>query len=302
MVTIVKIAIVADKPVPPWSIRQIMLALEELGASSMYLRPSSITSIIGENNFYVVYSNTLKPFEADAVILRDLGVATTIEIFLRRIDIFKHIEELSIPVINPVNSYMIARDKYLSLLLLSKAGIPIPKTAIVEDFYSATKLAESWRKVVVKPLIGSMGFGIIRAESADTVYNVARTLSQLHQPIYIQEYIEKPGRDIRVLIIGDEIVAAYYRVQQNIENWKTNVAQGARVDIIEKLDSELESLAFKILKILNLYYAGIDVAETKNGYVVFEVNASPQWRGIQRATGINPAKKLAKHVISLIRQ
>ncbi|MEM4767527.1 MAG: ATP-grasp domain-containing protein, partial [Ignisphaera sp.] len=216
-----KIAVVADKPIPPWSIRQIMLALEELGASPIYLRPSNITSIIGENIFNVVYSNTLKPFEADAVILRDLGVATTIEIFLRRIDIFRHIEEIGIPVVNPVNSYIVARDKYLSLLLLSKAGIPTPRTAVVEDFYSATKLAENWRKVVVKPLVGSMGFGIIKAENPDTVYNVARTLSQLHQPIYIQEFIEKPGRDIRVLIIGDEIVAAYYRIQQSVENWKT---------------------------------------------------------------------------------
>ncbi|MEM1877222.1 MAG: ATP-grasp domain-containing protein, partial [Ignisphaera sp.] len=187
-----KIAVVADKPIPPWSIRQIMLALEELGASPIYLRPSNITSIIGENIFNVVYSNTLKPFEADAVILRDLGVATTIEIFLRRIDIFRHIEEIGIPVVNPVNSYIVARDKYLSLLLLSKAGIPTPRTAVVEDFYSATKLAENWRKVVVKPLVGSMGFGIIKAENPDTVYNVARTLSQLHQPIYIQEFIEKP--------------------------------------------------------------------------------------------------------------
>jgi ribosomal protein S6--L-glutamate ligase len=296
-----KIAVVADKPAPPWSVRQIMLALEEFGATAMYLRPSNITSIIGGDNFYIAYTNTLKPFESDAIILRDLGATTTIEVFLRRVDIFRHIEETGIPVINPINSYIVARDKYLSLLLLSKAGIPTPKTAVVEDFYSATKLAEIWGKVVVKPLIGSMGFGIVKAEDPDIVYNIARTLSQLHQPIYIQEYIEKPGRDIRVLIIGDEIVVAYYRIQQNIENWKTNIAQGAYADIIEKIDKELETLSFKILKILNLHYAGIDVAETKNGYVVFEVNASPQWRGIQRASGINPAKKLARYVISLVK-
>lgn len=297
-----RIAVVADKSVPPWSVRQIMLAIEELGASSVYLRPSDIASIIGENNSSLVYSSTLKPFEVDSVILRDLGVTTTIEIFLRRVDVFKHIEGLGIPVINPVSSYIVARDKYLSLLLLSKAGIPTPKTAVVEDFYSATKLAESWRKVVVKPLIGSMGFGIIKAEDPDTVYNIARTLSQLHQPIYLQEYVEKPGRDIRILIIGSEIVAAYYRVQQNVENWKTNVAQGAKVDVIKKVDEELESLSYRILKILNLHYAGIDFAETKNGYVVLEVNASPQWRGIQRAVGINPARRLAKYILSLIKR
>ncbi len=297
-----KVAVVADRFVPPWSARQILLALDSLGVSSMYLRPCDIMSLIDRNTSSVVYTNSLKPIDFDAVILRELGVAVTLEIFLRRINVFKHVEILNKPVVNPVDSIVTARDKYLSLLLLEKAGIRVPKTVVLEDYFAATKIASEWSNVVIKPMIGSMGFGIIKAENPDIVYTIARTLTQLRQPIYIQEFIEKPGRDIRLLAIGNEIVVAYYRIQKNPNAWKTNIAQGAYAEPIPKIDSELEDIAFKTLKTLRLHYAGIDVAETREGYVVFEVNASPQWRGIQRVIGINPALKLARYVVSMVKR
>ncbi len=297
-----KIAVVADRFTPPWSARQILLALDSLGVSSIYLRPCDIMSLIYRDNSFVVYTNSLKPIDFDAVILRDLGVAVTLEMFLRRINVFRHIEMMNKPVVNPADSIIIARDKYLSLLLLERAGIRVPKTVVLEDYFTATKIANEWKSVVVKPMIGSMGFGIIKAENPEIVYTIAKTLTQLRQPIYVQEFIEKPGRDIRLLAIGDEIVVAYYRVQNNPNEWKTNIAQGAHAEPITKIDSELENIAFKTLKTLRLHYAGIDVAETRDGYIVFEVNASPQWRGIQRVANINPALKLAKYVVSIIRR
>ncbi|MCC6045177.1 MAG: RimK family alpha-L-glutamate ligase [Ignisphaera sp.] len=296
-----KVGVVADKPTPPWSVRQIILALEEFGIDTLYVRPSSIASVIG-NGQSIVFTNTLKPVNLDAIVLRDLGVATTIEMFLRRVDLFKHMELEGIPVINPVESFITARDKYMSLCLLSKAGIPVPKTVVLEDFYAATRVVETFSKAVIKPLIGSLGLGVLKIEDPDLAYTIGKTLAQIKQPIYVQEYVEKPNRDIRVLVIGNEIVAAYYRIQTTPGSWKTNISQGAIAQPIEKLDEELKEYSFKILDVLRLYYAGIDFGESKNGYVVFEVNAAPQWRGIQKVTGINPAKSLAKFVIQLVKR
>ncbi|MDK6028453.1 RimK family alpha-L-glutamate ligase [Ignisphaera sp. 4213-co] len=296
-----RIGVVADKPVPPWSVRQIMLAIEELGGEAIYVRPSDITSFVGGAN-EIVFSSTLKPFDVNAIILRDLGVATTVETYLRRVDLFKHMELLGIPVVNPVESYVTARDKYLSLCLLSKAGIPVPKTIVVEDHYAAIKAVEMFSKAVIKPLIGSLGFGVIKVDNPDLAYTIGKTLTQIKQPIYVQEFIDKPNRDIRILVVGDEIVIAYYRIQINPENWKTNIAQGAVAKPIEKIDKELEEYSFKVLDVLKLHYAGIDFGETKNGYVIFEVNASPQWRGIQKVTGINPAKNIVKYVMRLAKK
>ncbi|MEM1683508.1 MAG: RimK family alpha-L-glutamate ligase [Ignisphaera sp.] len=297
-----KIAVVADRAIPPWSARQIILALESLGASAVYVRPSELVSVFGEGYDTVLHLATSKPIEFNGVILRDLGSTVTLENFLRRCNVFRHLELLGTPVINPVDSIVIARDKYYSLLLLNRAGLPVPKTLVTEDFMLPLKVAEQWGKTIIKPVIGSMGFGIVMTENPDVTYTIARTLAQLKQPIYLQKYVEKPGRDIRILVVGNEVIAAYYRVQSSKDEWKTNVAQGAKPIPISNLDEELYNIVFKVMKVLKLHYAGIDVAETERGYVIFEVNASPQWRGIQKATGINPAIHLAKYVLYLVKR
>lgn len=297
-----KIAVVSDHATPLWSARQIILALESLGVSTQYVRPSELVSVFGEEDHTVLHLPSLKPLDVDGAILRDLGTSLTLESFLRRTDVIRHLELIGTVVVNPVESMITARDKYRSLMLLSKAGIPIPKTYVLEDFMAVPKIVELWGKTVIKPIIGSMGFGIVMTENPDVAYTIARTLLQLKQPVYLQRYVEKPGRDIRVLVIGDEIVAAYYRVQTSPNSWKTNVAQGAKPVLIPKPSKELENLALKVMDILNLHYAGIDFVESPEGYKVLEVNAAPQWRGLQKATGINPAIHLAKYVVSLIKR
>jgi len=297
-----KIAVISDQATPTWSARQLLLAFESLGASTVYIRPSEMASVIGDGEYGVLHIPSLKPLELDGAILRDLGISLTLENFLRRIDVIRHLELTGTLVVNPVESMIRARDKYHSLMILNKAGIPIPKTFVLEDCMTVPKIVESWGRTVIKPIIGSMGFGVTSTESPDIAYNIARTLLQLKQPIYLQKYVEKPKRDIRAFVIGDELIAAYYRVQTSPTSWKTNVAQGAKPIPILKPDKELEEIAIKSAKTLNLYYAGVDIAEAPDGYKVFEVNASPQWKGLQKATGINVASLLARYIVSLIKK
>ncbi len=293
----IRIAVVHTRPSPPWSARQLMLALEGMGVSATYLRPDQMIAEFGGgvNTVRVQYHQDI-----DAFILRDIGFSTTIEQFLRRYALFKHLEMLGKPIVNPVDSIITARNKYLSLLILASKGIPVPRTFVTEDPYSAYRVAQQLGRVVIKPIVGSMGFGALMLEDADTAFVVARTLAQLGQPIYVQQYVEKPNRDIRVFVIGDEVVAAYYRVHAN--SWKTNIAQGAKPKPLERIDPQLEELAIRCCKILSLHYAGVDVAESREGYTVLEVNASPGWRGLVTATGINPATRIAQYVVSLCKK
>ncbi len=296
----VKIAIIHTRPTPPWSARQLILALESLGATASYIRPDQILSEFGglEKSSRVYHGSS--PLDVSAVILRDIGFAITLEQFLRRFSAIKHLEILGTPVVNPVESLVLARNKHLSLLLLSSRGIPVPRTAVTEDPYTAYRIAQSWGTIVIKPIVGSMGFGALKLDDPDVAFVVARTLAQLGQPIYVQEYVEKPNRDIRAFVVGDRVVAAYYRVGDR--SWKTNIAQGAKAVAIDRCPSEVEELAVRCCKILGLHYGGVDIAETENGYVVLEVNASPGWRGLVAATGINPATHIARYVIELARR
>jgi len=295
------IALVHTRPSPPWTIRQLILAFESLGASTKYVRPEQISLMIGSDGGIKLFlGSPSMPLEVDAIVLRDLGFATTIETFLRRVDVFEIASMSGIPVVNPARALVTARDKLLSLAILAKHGIPVPPTASVEDPNIAMRIAQEWSDVVIKPLVGSMGFGSTRARDPDVVYVISRTLTELGQPTYIQRYIEKPNRDIRAFVVGDQLVAAYYRV--SAQGWKTNIAQGARAQPMSSVDPELEELAIKATKVLGLHYSGVDIAESRDGYTVLEVNASPNWRGLSIATGINPAIHIARYVYDLVRR
>jgi len=278
-----------------------MLAFESIGVTTSYVRPSTLCSVFGMGENKVVTTPGLSRFDVDAVVLRDLGFSHPLELFLRRLNVFKHLEELGTPVVNSVESMITARDKYLSLLRLHSAGLPVPRTAVVEDAHAARRIAEEWGSVVIKPLIGSMGFGSVKADDPDVAFVIARTLQQLSLPIYVQEFIKKPGRDIRVITVGESVVGAMYRIQPS-GAWKTNVAQGAEVKRAE-VDEELEVLAVRATRLLELHYAGVDIAEHPDrGYVILEVNASPNWRGFMKATGINVAEHIARYVVELARR
>ncbi len=296
----INVALIHEAPIPTWSCRQLIISLKNLGAKVSYLRMQKISvEILRKGNVKVYYG--LRSIDIpDAQVIRSLGFALSIEQFFRRIQALKVLSDLDVFTINPIESMIIARDKFYSLFKLKENGIPVPSTTVTEDVLLAMEKVKEWKEVVLKPLMGSLGYGSIKTSEADVAYNIGRVLLSINQPLYVQEYIRKPQRDIRVFVVGDKVLGSIYRISYT--SWKTNVAQGAKVLKAPKIP-EVEELALKAAKALNLYYAGVDIAETpENSYVVFEVNAAPLWRGFQKATGINPADEIAKFVIDHIKK
>jgi ribosomal protein S6--L-glutamate ligase len=164
----------------------------------------------------------------------------------------------------------------------------------------AYRASKDFKQVVCKPIVGSLGFGSMKFESADLAFNAYTALERLGQPIYVQEYMEKPGRDIRAFVVGEEVIASIYRIVQPTE-WKTNVAQGAQVKPMQ-LQPKLEKLAVNAAKSLGLLYAGVDILESEKRVVVLEVNGSPSWQGLQKATGITVAEQLVQYVIDYMKR
>lgn len=294
-----KVGIVHDSPVPTLSSRQLMLAFMKRGVESSYLRISRLSSIMDEHGIKVMYGSESGDF-MDALIIRSLGFIATLEQVFRRVDILKQLELSGTLIINPIESMLKARDKYASIMALKAAGINVPPTAVVEEVFTAVEICRKWGDVVIKPMMGSMGYGSVRTSDPDIVFTIAKTWLTHGQPIYIQKYVPKPGRDIRVFVVGDEVLGGYYRYAPN-GSWKTNVAQGARTEKIEKLNEEVIDMALKAVDTLKLHYAGVDIGEVGDDFVIFEVNAAPQWSGFMSATGINPSDKIAEYVIKLLK-
>jgi len=298
-----RIAVVHEAAHPPTSCVEILYAIKDKGFEALYLRPSRISCSITNGDVKFYYGMKELP-DIDAIIVRSLGFITSLEQFIKRYTLIKLFELKGTLIVNPIDAITICRDKFLSLSILALNGIPVPETLITEVIPLAMAYSKKYGTFVLKPIIGSLGLGSLKLDNADMLFNIAKLFIVLNQPLYVQKYIRKPGRDIRILVVGEKVVGAIYRLAPSSEVWKTNIAQGAKPKPAE-LDDELTEISLKTMKTLGLYYAGIDIVEDEGDkehkYKVIEVNASPLWAGLKRALGVEPARELVDYVINLIK-
>lgn len=291
-----RIAVIHDTPHMVWSVRQLFRRIIEKGHTPYYLRVTSVP-YSAKGGLAIAEDDQVT---LDGAIVKGLGDLNTAEEAVGKLGLVKSLELSGTIVINPFRSLLLSRDKITQLLYLSENGIPIPDTIITWSVSTALRYLSKWGKAVVKPVIGSLGRGVLLIDDEDRAFYDLTNVLRSGQPIYIQKYIEKPGRDIRIFVVGDRVLGGIYRVSMG---WKTNVARGGR-PVKAELDNELEELALKATRILGLEFAGVDVAEDlDNGsYLVLEVNSAPLWRGFYHATRVDPSEHIVNRLLDLIRE
>jgi [lysine-biosynthesis-protein LysW]--L-2-aminoadipate ligase len=205
--------------------------------------------------------------------------------------------------INSATSLVLSHDKYLTYLRLVGARVPTPATYLVFGGEAAAAVAEKLSyPVIVKPTDGSWGRFVNLVKSAEDLQSLVlqKWGMDSHMHLFlVQEYVEKPGRDIRVTVVGDRAVAAIYRISQG--DWRTNTARGGRAEPV-KIDPELEDIAVRASRAVGTLYSGVDVVESERGYMVLEVNGVPEFKNVQRVTGVNVAGEIAKLVAEVARR
>jgi RimK family alpha-L-glutamate ligase len=270
---------------------QILSAeFEKCGYNVQYFIPSTIMVDVGfQRNFYKQFES----LEPKAALVRGFGAAATQKIFFR-LDILRAIEEFDVKLINSRESLEIASDKFLTSVFLENHNIPTPKTIICEDPHKALDaFDELGGDCVLKPLYGSKGIGIVRMNDKAFAENVIYSLDQLNQVFYLQEFVEHYNRDIRILVLGDKVIAGMYRIS---DSWKTNIYAGAKAKPIE-ITKELENLAIKAAKITKTEIAGVDIIESEKGYTVLEVNSIPGFTALQKVTDIKIAEGIVNYFL-----
>jgi ribosomal protein S6--L-glutamate ligase len=235
--------------------------------------------------------------DVDLCLLRSFGPGST-EQSTRRISMLEHMELAGIKMVNSTYPFRRSRDKYATQYILHSAGIPIPQTYTTESLARAYQQTNEMGEIIYKPILGSMGRGSMKFDDADLAYNAYRLLDRLHHPLILQKYIETPGRDIRIFIVGDEVVGAVYKYLPEGE-WKSNVAQGGRM-VEEAMSDEIIDMAFGATEVMELDYAGVDILESPEGPVVLEMNASPGWQGLKKATGKDVAEVIVRYGVEQI--
>ena len=291
-----ELSIVYDREIDG-NIEDLIRASGELGHKATLVSINKISAALGPSSRFWVKGKILR--DLDACLLRSIG-SGSYELMCRRIDLLEQMELSGILVINPVNAFRRAKDKYAALYALANSGIKIPRTIVTESSVFAYHFFKTRVPFVYKPLTGSMGYGSSKFDDVDVAYNVLHLLERSGRPLYLQEYLKTNGTDIRAFVIGGKVVAAIERRAMR-GSWKTNIAQGGKA-LKKALSADLAEAAIKACEVLGLEYGGVDLVDTSRGPYVLEVNSSPSWKGLRAATEIDVAKLLVNHVESKLKR
>ncbi len=262
--------------------RQLIRAIEELGHEPVPLHLNS-------NFFPLDHGET---FEADAALIRAISAAKAHASAVT-------LSSLGVRVVNSPEVLSICGNKLTTTARLSEAGIPTPKTAVAFSLEGALEAAKSiGYPVVIKPVNGSWGRLVSLAQDEEELRTILEHREAIPSPYYrihyIQEFIRKPGRDVRAYGTEKAFITAIYRVS---DHWVTNTARGAKA-VPAEYREDLADLVIRTAEALGGGFLGVDIAEDEErGLVVIEVNGVTEFKNAARVTGVDIAKELVSYAV-----
>jgi RimK family alpha-L-glutamate ligase len=271
-----------------WHVRDLVRAAESLGHAAAPVDFRRIHAVVPRG------AESLSDY--DAVIVRTMPPGS-LEQVVFRMDVLHRLQAHGVRVLNPARALEICVDKYLASAKLDAAGLPVPPTVACQDADTAlTAFHMLGGDVVVKPLFGAEGRGMLRVNDDEMAWRTFRTLARLQSVLYLQQFVPHPGWDLRAFVLGDRILTGMRRWAR--DDWRTNVAQGGRAEKVE-LSADEERLALAAARAVGAPVAGVDLLPRPGGgYYVLEVNAVPGWRALAPATGIDVARAVIEYFLS----
>ena len=272
-------------------IRELKAAFENLGCVVVLVDPKKLTACLPEKSILYTNSNgtQIRLEELKGLIVRSLP-GGSLEQVIYRVNALHYLEKLGVRVINSASVIEKTVDKFYTTALLAESGLPVPRTVVAENYEQAMKAVEDMGIVVVKPIFGSLGKGIVRIDDPDTAYRVFHALELGRYVFYVQQYMESGGEDFRLMVAGRQVIGA---MRRKGSFWKTNISCGATPEEYQP-DTEMTRLALETASIINAEYVGVDILVKDGSPYVLEANGIPGWTGLQSVSRINIAKTLAE--------
>jgi len=224
--------------------------------------------------------------------------------YYRNIHSTATLEGLGARVINCLNTGLLAGNKLFTHMLLQKAGIPTPEATIAFSKEAAMEsLEKSGYPKIIKPTVGSWGRMVSKLNDRDSAEGVIESRESMHptyQMYFLEEFVQRPPRDIRAIVIGDTVAGAIYRVS-NDANWKTNTHLGGSAEACE-VSNELEDVCIKAKNTVKGEIVGVDLMESDDkGLVVHEINNTTEFRNVVRVTGVDIPTQMLNYVKNLVK-
>jgi [lysine-biosynthesis-protein LysW]--L-2-aminoadipate ligase len=271
----------------------LFAALRERGAAYDRLDPRDLSLALSAKGSGPGSSNTSGLCQYDALLVRCLSHS-------RAYYLSRWLESLGVPAVSPFRAIATCGDKLLTNGALQDAGVPTPRTvAAFAPDRALQAIEEMGYPVVLKPSHGSWGRLLSKIndrEAAETVLEHKATLgSYVHGIFYIQEYVDKPSRDIRAFVIGGETVAAVYR---SSTHWITNTARGGETENCP-VTPEIGRLSRAAARAVGGGILAVDLLESADGLLVGEVNHTPEFRNSIGPTGVDIPGLMVDHVLEV---
>ena len=208
-------------------------------------------------------------------------------------DLFSTNDSVFLPIQS--DAYTVAHDKLLTQLMLQKKNLPMPRTYLSATMDAAKDVLEKMNyPIIMKFPQGTQGKGVMFADSFASASTILDALDALNQPFIVQEYVETNSSDVRLLVIGDEVVAGMKRKGKGSDK-RANLHKGGSAEAFVP-DAYMSKIAVEAAKSLGADIAGVDILEGTTGPLIIEVNISPGLQGITAATNVDVADKIAKYL------
>jgi [lysine-biosynthesis-protein LysW]---L-2-aminoadipate ligase len=251
--------------------------------------------LVDPRTLHVALDGAAPPWET--ALVREIGAVRALYSALA-------LESLGVRTVNSSDAIRICGDKWKTALALREAGLPAPRTLLALSPEAVPGAAEELGyPVVLKPLNGSWGRRVVllrdAAEAGAVLEYCAALPSPQAQVLLLQELVETPGRDVRAIVVGGEVLGATYRLA--IDGWRTNVALGAD-SLPCPLDDDAAALAAAAARATGAEIAGVDLLEGRDGDLyVLEVNAGVEFRGFASALDVDVAGAIVDHATAQVR-
>ncbi|MCD4752919.1 MAG: lysine biosynthesis protein LysX [Anaerolineaceae bacterium] len=220
------------------------------------------------------------------------------------LNILRVLNAWGLPTVNTAKVAETCGDKLATSAVLAKAGLPQPRNLAAFSTKAALDAIETiGYPVVIKPVVGSWGRLLAKINDRDAAEAVLEHKSVLgsvqHSIFYIQEYIEKPGRDIRVFVMGDRAITAIYRKSQH---WITNTARGGEGEVC-KITPELEKICIGAAQAVGGGVLAIDILEHPDrGFLINEINHTMEFHTLMPITGVDVSGLLVDYLIKVAKR
>jgi ribosomal protein S6--L-glutamate ligase len=215
--------------------------------------------------------------------------------------VVRQFQQMDVFCANSADGILNSRDKLRSFQILSKHKVGIPPTTFVKNKEDVLPAIErvGGAPVVIKLLEGTQGIGVLLAHTLEMATSIIELLQSQKQNILIQKFVaESKGKDIRAIVVGDQVVAAMRRVAQGQE-FRSNVHRGGVAEKVE-LNDEYIQTAIRASRLMGLGIAGVDMLEGATGPQIMEINSSPGLEGIEGCTGLDVAGSIVDYIAAQV--